>query len=188
MRISEKSLTPEQQKALNVMTSRLFSSEVAVERLVVPVRTMFPTDYVGFTDTFHFLKKGNLPTDNTWSWNQSNAKQTISLDENRTVTIQKMNPRRKRHVLDSPSYKIWIFVICEKGKSDIEFIWCEKGLPASLPAPICEQKMDEFYDMEEIFELDDLCDDNFVDDLKIEDLSFLSEFADVETCIELGWF
>lgn len=203
MRIAEdiSFLTPEQQKALGVLNKHLASLPI-VEKLISPPRDMFRTDYVAYTDSFR-LRKDNLPTEPSWSWNQSNAKVTVKISETKTVAMQKMNPRRKKYVTTSPSYKIWIFIVSEKGKKDLEFVWCEKGIsaffyPTVLAAPSLSvgpstQVVEDaspppplsptIEEKESCYEEPSKCNSS----LQIEDFAFLKDFTEWDIALELGW-
>uniref|UniRef100_A0A7S4M7E7 Uncharacterized protein n=1 Tax=Vannella robusta TaxID=1487602 RepID=A0A7S4M7E7_9EUKA len=170
-------LTPEQNKALTILNNCL-SGGCVVPKLLVPSKTMFQTNFVAYTDSFHFMKKGNLPTEIGWSWNQSNAKQTVEIDSHTSVTFHKMNPRRKRNVKESPSYKIWIMYVTKDGKQ-IEYLWCEKGLPSFTLSKAA------FVDIKAC-SIGTITEEDQIN-LKLEDFAFLSEFTDICTAIELGW-
>merc|ERR1712083_633936 len=142
---------------------------------------MFYTDYVACTNVFP-LTKENLPVGDSWVWNQSNAKVSVALDSQRVVSIQKMNPRKKRGAASTPSYKLWIYIISQRGEKDLFFIWCEKGLPRYLSLPPIPEKP-ECYSYGVATSIGIV----YPGDLTIEDFAFLSAFTDIDTASNLGW-
>lgn len=172
-------LSPEQQNAFNVLVKHLvrFSS---IERLCYRPKEMFPTGYVACTN--FPLTKENLPVDDSWVWNQSNAKVTVPLDASRTVAIQKMNPRKRRNGPSAPSYKLWIYVISELKEKDLYILWCEKGVVGYLPKIYADSKPESYtYGVATSIGI------IYPGEITIEDLSFLSDFTDCVTATTLGW-
>eukprot|EP00012_Vannella_robusta_P002775 CAMPEP_0206185818 /NCGR_PEP_ID=MMETSP0166-20121206/2035_1 /ASSEMBLY_ACC=CAM_ASM_000260 /TAXON_ID=95228 /ORGANISM="Vannella robusta, Strain DIVA3 518/3/11/1/6" /LENGTH=211 /DNA_ID=CAMNT_0053601087 /DNA_START=35 /DNA_END=670 /DNA_ORIENTATION=+ len=123
--MSSTKITPEQQRAIQVLLLNLpnwkefYQPELA--------NNMFPTNFMAFsTEPFH-----KLPHDETWIWNQSNAKVTTELDQYHECTLQKMNTRKRKNCPKAPSFKIWLFALNKKHHpSHLYFLWCEKGLPS----------------------------------------------------------
>merc|ERR1719262_669932 len=173
-------ITPEQQRAIQVLLLNLphwkeyYQPEVGSEFAQIP---MFASNFMAFS-TEPFRK---LPHDDTWIWNQSNAKVTTELDQYHECTLQKMNTRNKKN---QPSH--------------LYFLWCEKGVSQKQQmAPIISQNdlqcidnytvypqtqyveytksSHEYYPTQESF------------DITLDDLSFLRPFMDQEVASEFGW-
>lgn len=123
--MSSSKITPEQQRAIQVLLLNLpnwkefYQPELGA--------SMFPTNFMAFsTEAFH-----KLPHDDTWIWNQSNAKVTTELDQFHECTLQKMNTRKRKNCPKAPSFKIWLFALNKKNQpSHLYFLWCEKGIPS----------------------------------------------------------
>merc|ERR1712217_779647 len=115
-----------QQRALQVLSSALpYWKELYQQDLTG--NKMFPNNFMAFS-TQPFTK---LPHDDSWIWNQSNAKITTALDQQHEVTLQKMNTRKRKNCPRAPSYKIWLFSVNKRNQpSHLYFLWCEKGSPA----------------------------------------------------------
>merc|ERR1712137_418100 len=79
------------------------------------------------------LTTSSLPRGDSWSWNQSRARQTIkSLHGNITVCFYKLSTRRIPRATETPPLiKLWIFnvTIPILGQEDkcVNFLWCERG-------------------------------------------------------------
>merc|ERR1711976_412388 len=119
---------PEQQRAIQVLLLNLphwkeyYQPEVGSEFAQIP---MFSSNFMAFS-TEPFRK---LPHDDTWIWNQSNAKVTTELDQYHECTLQKMNTRKRKNCPKAPSYKIWLYALNKKNQpSHLYFLWCEKGV------------------------------------------------------------
>ena len=156
---------------------------------------MLPTNFVAFSDIP--FGKHNLPCENTWVWNQSNGKVVVPLDGNRrSVTIQKMNPRRKKECTTKPpSYKIWIYIITQQNLPDLHFLWCEKGTepqPGRSLNNVCSiqygnnnlnvKPMQSFTGG-----IATSIGTVYPNQVTTADLSFLRPFMDDTTAVELGW-
>ena len=174
-------LTPEQQRAYNVLTDNIDNWR----NLQYPkqARNMFESNFVAFS--FDPFTKDNLPKDPLWIWNQSNSRTTIRLDDTRMVTIQKMNPRKRRDCPKPPSYKIWLFnIVDDFGGPNLYFLWCEKGVTATSKK-VCPSSIREF--SKAATGVATSIGTVFPSQLSIQDLSFLKVFTDEETSKELGW-
>ena len=118
----------------------------------------------------------NLPKESKWTWNQSNAKQTVMIN-GLIVTMRKVSPRSRMNrssTLVVPSFKIWLFdVQSQTFESLWHFLWCEKGieLPAHNPNGI-----------------DTAIGTVHPESISLQSLSFLAGFVDIASAIELGWF
>ena len=121
-------ITPEQQRAVQVLLFNLPNWKEYYQPELSS--SMFPTNFMAFsTEPFH-----KLPHDDTWIWNQSNAKVTTELDQYHECTLQKMNTRKRKNCPKAPSFKIWLFALNKKNQpSHLYFLWCEKGLTTKTP-------------------------------------------------------
>lgn len=131
-------ISPEQQRALGVLNSnlpkwrsQLFEGQMELSQLTTNFMCFSPTP----------IK--NLPHDNTWVWNQSNAKIHVQLNEHTFVSFQKMNTRKKKNAPKPPSHKLWMYAIHTVNSnmpSEMFFLWCEKGIlkqPLAVNAMPC---------------------------------------------------
>merc|ERR1712000_189600 len=111
--ISNNELTPEQKKALEVLQESLSRLDQIPILTTRPI-SMFQTDYVAYSRS-EPITRDILPSDSSWSWNQSNGRKQIQLGKNsgRTVTIHKLNPRKRKYAPTPPSFKLWIYVVYE---------------------------------------------------------------------------
>ena len=132
-------ITPEQQRAIQVLLLNLphwkeyYQPEVGSEFAQIP---MFASNFMAFS-TEPFRK---LPHDDTWIWNQSNAKVTTELDQYHECTLQKMNTRKRKNCPKAPSYKIWLYALNKKNQpSHLYFLWCEKGVSQKQMTPLISQ-------------------------------------------------
>lgn len=158
-------LTPEQEKALNVFKQYkpILNQLVANSGRVKRNGSLLPTDFVA--TSFAPYKKSKIPREKHWSWNQSNSKVTVQVDEHMGITFRKISPRKRPTTEKAPSYKIWLYHV--HTEPELFFLWCEKGV--------------------------DNCGINteigtiFPGDLSMESLSFLHPFVDGETAVAFGW-
>ena len=173
-------LVPEQQRALSVLLENMprWSSLFTQQQ---PNMSMLRTGYFAFSAQ----PLNSLPKGTTWLWNQSNGKTTIELDGKSSVTLQKMNTRRKRNSNSAPSLKVWLFYIQEPSHQPHLFgLWCEKGvpeetctqlsLPMTIPSPL---ELKQSVSTSSIN----------IDEVKLSDLAFLSPFIDEDLAVEFGW-
>lgn len=175
-------LTPEQQRAYNVLTDNIDNWK-NLQYAKLYAKNMFHTSFVTFS--YEPFVKENLPQDPLWIWNQSNAKTTIRLDETRSVTIQKMNPRRRRNCPKPPSFKLWLFVITDDfGGPNLYFLWCEKGLTPTEKSmtPLAYREFSKASTG-----VATSIGTVFPNQLDLKDLAFLRVFTDEATSKELGW-
>merc|ERR1712183_973364 len=103
-------LVPEQRRALTVLLDNM----PLWDSLFTQSQPQLSDMYTGY---FAFAPQplNALPKGNTWLWNQSNGRTTILLDGRSSVTLQKMNTRRKRNVTEIPSLKVWLYSLQEIG-------------------------------------------------------------------------
>ena len=110
-----------------------------------------------------------LPREDAWIWTQSNARAKVTLDASTTITIRKLNPRRRDTSTEKPpSFKIWLYEVDSVTNVPWYFLWCEKGRR----------------------ELDGIDTDIgfiFPQYLSILDFSFLHPYVDYEVAKEFGW-
>ena len=161
-------LTREQTKALNVVLEHLpvlYMVPPANNRLH-PDAPLLPTNFMA--SSCCPIPNANLPRGVDWHWNQSNAKITVTIDDQTKVTFKKICTKRKNTLLPCPpSFKIWSYEITKAGSGTLYFLWCEKGV---------EQKGVHT----EIGVI-------FPEELSISSLSFLKQFMDEQSAKEFGW-
>ena len=127
---------------------------------------LLETNFVAFSR--NPIAKTKIPREKHWSWNQSNAKVTVSLDGgDGFVTFKKISPRKRYSNLDAPKFKIWLFHVLTS-TFEGHFLWCEQGV---MP----ERKGVETETGTIILE-----------EVTINSLSFLVPFVDAKTAWELG--
>lgn len=209
--MSSSKITPEQQRAIQVLLLNLpnwkefYQPELGT--------SMFPTNFMAFsTEPFH-----KLPHDDTWIWNQSNAKVTTELDQFHECTLQKMNTRKRKNCPKAPSFKIWLFALNKKHQpSHLYFLWCEKGLPSKCQLQFPDTTMTNnmsfssaslspmsyYPDSKTFSPFENQCNQQFYNNnnqqqcyaydapqpISIDDLSFLKPFVEQDVAMELGWF
>src|SRR3990167_10724692 len=69
---------------------------------------LLPTNFMAFSKVP--ISKMQIPHETSWSWNQSNTKVVVKLEEV-LVTFRKISPRRLGNASSnkSPSYKVWLY-------------------------------------------------------------------------------
>lgn len=156
--------TPEQQSALNTLTSQLpHYTKLLVDRKLT--LEMLTTNHFAFsTKSFNRLPRGE-----DWCWNKSRGRISIQIDTKTFVNFHKLNARRMKQT-QTPRLKIWLYEIKESNdKSPHLFgFWCERG-----------------FDYEEKNSQDDGVKKN--SQLTLSDFSFLAEFATPKVATEFGW-
>merc|ERR1712137_125015 len=82
----------------------------------------------------HKVNTASLPRGDTWLWNQSRSRKTITdYTGNITLSFYKLNTRTsKQHATIAPNHKMWVsnLTILPQNK-EISFVWCERGHQAS---------------------------------------------------------
>ena len=171
-----KPLSKEQKTALMVLLENM--NKIDFNSLLPPnfqkSSSMLPTNYVA--SSYQAFQIANLPKQKYWSWNQSNAKVTLFLqDLPGRVTLRKVCPRNRGGVPlgnEVPSLKIWLYEIeLLPSGEEMFFLWCEKGV---------ENRDNEFGVPTEIGWV-------YPAEISVASLSFLSPFVDNELAKELGW-
>ena len=124
-------LTPEQRKAIKVVQECLplwhqyLCDDVTRSEICFTDYKAFTTQKVSYSDLHHGTN---------WTWNQSNAKKKVVLENDIAVIVQKFNTRKKRKNTPCPNgiiFKLWMFSIYKNSDNSFLgiFIWCEKGYP-----------------------------------------------------------
>ena len=206
-------LTPEQRKAIKVLQECL---PLWQEYLCYDIteRDICYTDFRGFT--LQKLSYSDLQHGTNWTWNQSNSKKKVLLENDISVVVQKFNTRKKRKNIPSNGliFKMWMFTVYKHSQNSFlgVFVWCEKGLPAEAPVPSvnkipvisqassdypCEEYpiYDDLYPLQNnypifpAFALEEsfVPGSNGVETITLEDLQFLRPFVDSQTAYSLGW-
>ena len=128
---------------------------------------LLPTDFMVASE--EPFKVAELPSGPHWSWNQSSSKIVVPFGEG-TLTLRKLCPRvRCKFVETPPSFKLWSYQIEYPAGLNIPqqyFLWCEKGQEHGVITSIGYV---------------------YPEDISIDQLSFLSPFADPNVAQELGW-
>lgn len=135
MRNSAMNLTPEQIRAVQVFNkARLIQDQLIVGNI--------KEEHVSQTGSKIFVRgkigRLSLPHEQHWVWNQCKAQKVIETTSDYEIVMKKLNPRRKTKNQSTgfPNYKLWVFVIKENfgnRESDMNFMWCEKGVSPVLP-------------------------------------------------------
>ena len=163
-------LTREQQAALTVFVKNQSNMKSIIEKTqYLGKKHPIPhTNFIAASNVPFQISK--LPRDINWTWNQSNAKIVVKLDETTTVIFKKISPRARKIEGTVPSYKMWLYQI-ETVDTEYSFLWCEKGM--ELP------KKDEgvFTEIGTIYP----------SQISTESLSFLQPFVEFSVANELGW-
>lgn len=123
-------LTPEQRKAIKVLQDCLpqWQQYLCYD---ITDRDICHTDFKGFT--LQKISYSDLQHGTNWTWNQSNSKKKVQLENDVSVVIQKFNTRKKRKNIPSGGviFKMWMFTVYKQTENSFlgVFVWCEKGLP-----------------------------------------------------------
>ena len=123
-------LTPEQRKAIKVLQEHLPQwKEFLCDDITR--RDICYTDFKAFTT--QKISYSDLHHGTNWTWNQSNAKKKVNLENDLYAVVQKFNTRKKRKNIPSTGiiFKLWIFTVYKHNDNSFFgiFVWCEKGLP-----------------------------------------------------------
>ena len=124
-------LTPEQRKAVKVLQECLPMWQTYLSYDITERDVCF-TDYKGFS--LQKISYSDLQHGTNWTWNQSNSKKKVLLENDVLAVVQKFNTRKKKK--NSPSngvvFKLWMFTVYKHSESANTFlgvfVWCEKGL------------------------------------------------------------
>ena len=168
---TQATLSREQQRAFAVFLQyrAKLHNLVHLSCKVRPKAPLLPTDFIA--SSYQEFQKANLPREDYWTWNQSNAKVMIKVDAQCTVTLRKVSPI-KLGLECAPSYKIWLYNVCALSSPDQFFLWCEKGED--------EIEVTSNGINTEIGTI-------FPHQVSLDQLSFLHPFVDKQTAIEFGW-
>src|SRR3990167_722514 len=169
------SLRKEQKIALNVLLQYYTQFKELYREALSRNDPLLPTNFVAFS--YNPFERLHLPRESHWHWNQSNSKATVQLNNNITVEMIKVNPRKKG-CQPAPSFKLWIYDI-KQGDNFYHFLWCEKGVP---PIGNCNTTK-VFVEVGVITSIGIV----FPERLNISDFAFLSDFVDESTALDLGW-
>ena len=115
------------------------------------------------------FQKTNIPHEQHWAWNQSNAKISVPLHDDKVLTFRKISPRKRYNDNPAPYFKVWLYQVQNPDSTDDYLLWCEKG--DDLPSTGVKTEIGFI----------------FPEQLTTASLSFLKPFVDTETAIELGW-
>src|SRR3990167_4743189 len=123
-------LTPEQRKAIKVLEEGIlfWQSYICDD---IKRREICFTDFKAFTT--QKISYADLQHGSNWTWNQSNAKKNVSMNNGCLAVVQKFNTRKIKKSIPSDGiiFKLWMFsLFIEIDNSFLgTFIWCEKGSP-----------------------------------------------------------
>ena len=121
-------LTREQKNAIQVYLDHESTLEklIPFTEMLHKDSTLLPTNFVAFS--YLPILKSSIPKEKTWSWNQSNIKIDVTINQNTTISLKKLSPRKLSAGSGcNPSFKIWLYEIIKNNNTQY-FIWCEKGL------------------------------------------------------------
>ena len=159
-RFPREGLTPEQQKAI----AKLEECFPKVDQYVIP-RLQPSVDVLCVTDKIMYvpdmINTADLPRTKTWLWNQSRGRQPLrSYNNDISLSFYKVTTRKAKNCnLTPPPCKLWVFNINRASDNKVlSIIWCERGL-----------------------------DYHCIDDITVEELSFLKPFIDEKCAQEFGW-
>ena len=129
-------LSPEQRKAIKVLQDCLPQWQQYLCQDITEI-DICHTNFKGFT--LQRISYSDLQHGKNWTWNQSNSKKKIHLDNDICVIVQKFNTRRKRKTVIAGGviFKMWMFTVFKQTESCFlgVFVWCEKGNPAPESVP-----------------------------------------------------
>ena len=168
-------LTREQKNAVKVYVkyAPYLDNLMSTSRAISTEMNMFKTNYVSASAVPYSVSK--LPKEMPWTWNQSNAKITVPVDEKTQLVIKKVSPRLRSPLLmgPAPSYKIWVYKVMARNQEDCYFLWCEKGVDTNYDRDMLGVNTEIGVVFPEV--------------LSADSLSFLLPFVDGNTARELGW-
>ena len=171
-------LTPEQRTAIKVLQDCLPNwNQYYCEDLTQS--EICYTDYKAFTP--HKLSYSDLQHGTDWTWNQSNAKKEVLLENDIYVVIQKFNTRKKRKCASNGLiFKLWMFSVFRYTDSTFLgiFVWCEKGNPSPPETTIVDETL-----YSELIASQKQVNTS----ITLQDLEFLRPFVDEATATSLGW-
>lgn|SRR3990167_1444012 len=136
---------------------------------------LLPTNFMAFSKVP--ISKMQIPHETSWSWNQSNTKVVVKLEEV-LVTFRKISPRRLGNASSnkSPSYKVWLYQLDFVGEDKCLYaLWCEKGVEQEEESSIESQGINTPIGT------------IYPDKISLQSLSFLRPYVAEETAAELGW-
>ena len=184
-------LTPEQRKAIKVLQECLpqwqqyLCDDITRRDICYTDFKAFTTQKISYSDLHHGTN---------WTWNQSNAKKKVMLENDMYAVVQKFNTRKKRKNIPSNGivFKLWIFTVYKQTDNSFLgiFIWCEKGMP---PVNYGADKIIGycFPDLDVDALVNISSSDQFlktsVASITLDDLEFLRPFVDAQTAFSLGW-
>ena len=125
---SSSELRPENARALEMLSSAILNQAPWIEKADLALLPCpLQTNFVAFSS--QLLTPSDLPSTNTWMWNQSSKSQVHTLDT-MAVKMTKLIPRLRRRTPGAddpvvPSYKVWIMSTLTG--VDSHFIWVERG-------------------------------------------------------------
>ena len=187
-------LTREQKQAIQVFInhSPVLDQLVPNTSLLYKEAGLLPTNFVAYSQIP--ILKSCIPKEKGWSWNQSNIKTTAHINENITVLLRKVSPRKLAgaHSAQTPSFKIWLYEIFDVNRVSY-FLWCEKGYqPIVFPRCVTQQcnSLQLMVCESEISNDDGLITPIgkiFPQLVSLQSLSFLKDFVDHRIAAEFGW-
>lgn len=125
-------LTPEQCRAIGVLEENFSKWTTSIQNEPLTLEMISTQDIMLFTELA--VSTSSLPRGDTWSWNQSRARQNVtSFHGNISVCFYKLSTRKTPKATEkAPLIKVWIFniIIPILGDRDkpVNFLWCERGI------------------------------------------------------------
>ena len=129
-------LSPEKRRTLQFLLDHWPKHQDILNSKPIPQHGI-PSGF--FSTSYTLFSTDELPTEDHWTWRQSNAKVAVTLDATTTVVMQKLNTRaNKTQSTDAslvrPSYKLWNLRVIQTSSS-FTFLYCEKGVEEMKTAP-----------------------------------------------------
>ena len=190
-------LTREQKQAIQVFInhSSILDQLVSNTSLLYKEADLLPTNFVASSQIP--ILKSCIPKEKGWSWNQSNIKTTVHVNEYITVLLRKVSPRKLAgaHSAQTPSFKIWLYEIFDRNRVSY-FLWCEKGYqPIVFPQMRCVIQHCSNSLQLLAYESEISNDDGLITPIgkifpqlvSLQSLSFLKDFMDHRIAAEFGW-
>lgn len=157
MGVSSTSLPPEFERALERIT-KYFNTTITppINEKLIPDKIWKQSGFAVVVSSVPKIR--TIPSGEGWRWNQAKHRYTVNVENsNYSVELTKLVPRKSvRSTLDTlPKLKVWKGTILMENNNQT-VLWCEKGM----------DQTDIMNDIKEI------------DNLQIDDYSFLAPFMD----------
>ena len=180
-------LTPEQERVLQVFQNHYATADLNND--VIPLNNV-DVDQITVVDSKLFVEgkvsRKSLPHETDWVWNQTKSKVSVTLNEQESVVIAKLNPRKhSKSVGTHPSYKLWACEI-QSPKTEghvISMLWCEKGKETIWSAPPLVRP----HRRRRTTISQPPSSTTTSNDLQLSDFAFLGRFVEPHIATQFGW-